>query len=433
MNNFEFLPADIIITVDVLQESIMAFDEYKTVNMTKSEFISFIEKNDATIAGNGVVYHNRSTGIVPTILNTWFDDRNNFKQQMREYSPGTDEYIYFDRKQLITKIMLNSLYGVLLLPTFRFYDKQNGEAVTLSSQDIIKFSNITVNKYYQNKIPSFTVDAVQYSDTDSNYIQSLPLINDANEKDEVVIYNQVVEISKNTCEYVNNSLKWLTARHFNSKNCRLLFQEEKISKRAFWGQAKKRYAQLSVELLPDGTLKEKVDVKGFDLVRSSFPKIFRAKMKQLVEDVLHDIPVSELNQKVRTFKKEYKNSPIFDIMLPSSVKEISKYKDAIKGTPIHVKSAQNYNKLLSLHKIESIPPIDDGDKIVYAYMQQNPFGFETMALKGQGEDPEPLVEFVERFIDRERVFQSTFISKLDTIWHDLGWGKVEQQEPNNFF
>jgi hypothetical protein len=120
-------------------------------------------------------------------------------------------------------------------------------------------------------------------------------------------------------------------------------------------------------------------------------------------------------------------------MLPTSVKEISKYKTATKNIPIHVKSAQNYNKLLDLHKIESIPKIDDGDKILYAYMKQNPFGFETMALKGQGEDPEQIVEFVEQFIDREKVFQQTFISKLDTIWEDLGWGKVEQNEPNPFF
>lgn len=257
----------------------------------------------------------------------------------------------------------------------------------------------------------------------SAYFSALPLLN-LNQSEEEII-NQVSSISDKITEIINKSVIWLSKHHLHSENNQLKFMQEKLIRRAVWGSAKKRYALLTV----DGEM----IVKGFDLVRSSFPKIFRKKQTEIIEEMLHNKGRLFLDAKVRAFKKEYKNSSIFDIMLPSTVKEMSKFKDVIKGTPIHVKSAQNYNKLLALHKIESIPPIDDGDKILYAYMQQNPFGFETMALKGQGEDPEPLIEFVERFIDREKIFQTTFISKLDTIWHDLGWGKVEQQEPNNFF
>jgi hypothetical protein len=56
-----------------------------------------------------------------------------------------------------------------------------------------------------------------------------------------------------------------------------------------------------------------------------------------------------------------------------------------------------------------------------------------MALKGQDEDPPELVEFMEKYIDKEKVFNTTFISKLDTIWEDLGWGKIQLQEPTDFF
>ena len=37
---------------------------------------------------------------------------------------------YFDRRQHIQKIVLNSMYGVLGLPVFRFYDLDNAEAVS---------------------------------------------------------------------------------------------------------------------------------------------------------------------------------------------------------------------------------------------------------------------------------------------------------------
>ena len=39
---------------------------------------------------------------------------------------GDDEqYGYFNRRQHIQKIVLNSMYGVLGLPVFRFYDLDN--------------------------------------------------------------------------------------------------------------------------------------------------------------------------------------------------------------------------------------------------------------------------------------------------------------------
>lgn len=266
----------------------------------------------------------------------------------------------------------------------------------------------------------------------SLYISALPNIDDPEKYTDAELIIKTEQISDEVTTFINKSIKWFSKHSFHSNNNRLLFNQEKISKRAFWGQAKKRYAQLSVEIV-DGKLKEKIDIKGFDVVRSSFPKAFRKIMKDVIIDILHDVPISDLNAKVRAFNRVYKNSPIFDIMLPSGVKEISKFKKGQKGTPIHVKSAQNYNQLMGLFGIDSIPPISDGDKIIYAYVKQNPFGFETMALKGQGEDDERLVEFMEKYIDKERVFETALMSKLNTIWEDLGWGTVQLTEDNNFF
>ena len=268
----------------------------------------------------------------------------------------------------------------------------------------------------------------------SCYLDARPLIENFDDLDDIQKTIETQRISNEVTEFVNKAIVWLSEHCFHSKNNRLKFAQEKISKRAFWGQAKKRYAQLQVYIDPaTNTLMEKTDIKGFDLVKSSFPTEFRIKMKELVVDILHDFDADQLNKKVRLFKKDYNDKSVFNIMLPTSVKEISKFKPNQKGTPIHVKSAQNYNKLLNVFEVYTIPPISDGDKILYAYMKQNPFNFETMALKGQDEDPPEIVEFVERFIDRERVFETTFISKLETIWEDLGWGKVQTVEPTNFF
>jgi len=432
--NFGYLEDEVELEVRPIIHELFSERSSETMKLTKQQFVDYIQEHDATISSRGVIFTTKQKGVVPAILEEWFEERVHFKNKMKEFDYGSDEYVYFDRKQLITKILLNSLYGVLLLPSFRYYSKLSGESVTLSGQSVIKFADFIANLYYKNKLgDKYTENPVIYQDSDSCYLDAKPLIENF---ENLTDYEKTIaaqKVSNDVTEFVNKASIWLSTHCFHSNNNRLFFNQEKISKRAFWGQAKKRYAQLSVEPMPDGTLKEKIDIKGFDTVRSSFPKIFRKVQANLILEILKDISLSELNQQVRDFKQEYKQSLIFDIMLPTSVKEMSKYINVTKGVPIHVKSAQNYNKLLNLHKIESLPKLDDGDKIVYAYMKQNPFGFETMALRGQGEDPPELIEFVERFIDKERIFQTTFISKLDTIWQDLGWGKVQQEEENQFF
>ena len=47
--------------------------------------------------------------------------------------------------------MLNSLYGALGLPVFRFFDLDNAAAVTTCGQELIKFTSKIANYYYNKK------------------------------------------------------------------------------------------------------------------------------------------------------------------------------------------------------------------------------------------------------------------------------------------
>jgi DNA polymerase elongation subunit (family B) len=430
IENFGYLADDAILEVNEIKYG-QTTDNILKLN--KSQFIDFVAKFDASISSAGVIFDTRTKGIIPEILEEWFNERILYKNRMKDHKEGSIEYADLDRKQLITKILLNSLYGVLLLPSFRYYSRLSGESVTLSGQSVIKFSDFIINLYYKNKLKDqYKTNCVVYQDSDSCYLDAKPLIEKIDSLTDIECILAAEKVSNDVTQFINKSIKWFTTHCFHSNNNRLKFNEEKVSKRAFWGQAKKRYAQLSVEIV-NGEVKEKVDIKGFDVVRSSFPKSFRKIMKELIVDILHDKDVDELNQTVRNFKRIYKTNSIFDIMLPSSVKEISKFEYNQKGTPIHVKSAQNYNQLLTLFNIDDVSPIVDGDKILYAYVKQNSYGFETIALKGQGEDDPRIVKFVEQYMDKDKVFETSLISKLDTIWYDLGWDKVQLTEQNNFF
>lgn len=430
LSNFGYIDDDQILEVTPIIKELFSDKSANPVKYSKQEFIKYINDTNASISSAGVIFHNEFKGIVPSILSDWFDERVLFKNKCKEFDKDSAGFVYYDRKQLITKILLNSLYGVLLLPSFRYYDKRNGESVTLSGQSIIKYADVISKMYYSKYNNEYKENPVRYSDTDSLYLDARPLIVDIESKSINEIISETTNLSETVTEFINNGVKWLTTHHFHSKENRIKFNQEKIIRRGFWGQAKKRYALLGID---PKTMKTDVTIKGFDSVRSSFPKTFRKMLSEVITDILHDFGESQLNDKIRQFRIDYKNSPLSGIMLPSSVKEISKFKNVSKGVPIHVKSAINYNSLLDLHNIRTLSKISDGDKILYAYVKQNPFGFETIALKGQGEDPQEIIDFAEKFVDREKVFQNTFVSKLESIWEDLGWGKVNLLEKNNFF
>lgn len=427
-SNFGYLPDDIELEVTTIANNL--FDTEQTYKLTKNEFVKYITDNKYSISGAGVIFDTQKSGIVPDILTKWFNERIEYKGKAAENSNNPELFAYYDNLQLIIKILLNSLYGVLLLPTFRYYDRRNGESTTLTGQSIIKFTDSVITEIYRKMSGDSNLPSpVIYQDSDSAYVDIKPLIPNYLELPDEVLYKTIDEISDNVLKIINSSIAWLSAHHLHSSNNQLLFLKEKIIKRGVWIDAKKRYALLTIDPV---SLKEKVIIKGFDSVRSDFPKYFRTALEGIIKDILYKVPTKQINAKIRQIKKDYVNAPIEDVMVPNSVKEYSKYKRGQLGTPINVKSAQNYNTLLTIFNKPEYSTIEDGDKIMYAYLVENPFQFETMALRG--DDPEEIINFVNKYIDKQRIFETKFLTKVESIWNDLKFGKLDlKSKQNNYF
>lgn len=405
-----------------------------TEQWTRQKLVSEIERRKWCVASNGAIYDCSVKGLIPEILDGWFDERKKYSSLANEYHTAGDhsKYKYYDKKQLVTKILLNSFYGVLLLPSFRFYNKVNGEAVTLTGQSVINYSRAVANSYYSKRTQK-DIDYCIYVDTDSLFMPALPLVELTNSVgllsgDELIA--ETLKITSAVQDYINSSYTMYAQRMHFINDHRWHIKQEMVGKRAFWGSAKKRYAIHVVN--EKGVNVDKLEIKGFDVVRSSFPASFRSFMKSMIIRILNGDNASQLNTDILEFKKKLPNESIYDILLPSGVKEISKYAHVTKGTPIHVKSAQNYNKLLTNFELTSYPPITDGDKILYGYILTNKFKFETFALRGY-DDPPEFVKFVEMYIDRNKIFESALISKLQTLWDGLGWGEIILNQTSNKF
>ena len=139
---------------EIVAYVIQEFDDNTTIELEYDSFNKFLLENNLSISSNGILYSNDKVGIIPEVLDTWFAQRKEYKDLMKKYTnEGNKELAdYYDRRQHIQKIFLNSLYGVLGLPVFRFYDVDNALAVTATGQDVIKNTAKVANLVYKKKL-----------------------------------------------------------------------------------------------------------------------------------------------------------------------------------------------------------------------------------------------------------------------------------------
>ena len=405
--------------------------------------------NNYTVASNGAVYRNDKRGFLPTILEKWFDERVEYKDKRDEYEVGSEQYKFYDALQLTQKVLLNSFYGVLGLKTFRFYDMDNAGAITAVGQSIIKFTGKCINRYYEKEIgqpqtvnaEGLPVDYAFYTDTDSCFISALPLIKHRNPTadytDEQFMIDQTNGIADEVQTHINLLYSQYAKVFLNADKHRFQIKQEYVAKSGLW-IAKKRYAQWVI--YKEGKPTDKLDIKGMDVVRSSFPEDFKKIMKEVLWFILKEKNKSDTSDLIMNFKNKISQSEVVNLMKNSGVKEISKFVKGraslsgyIKGTPVHVKSAINYNDLLTMNNITDIEPISDGEKVKWAYLVNNPLGFDSLALRGY-HDPEVTVEFVSQYIDRNKMFESDLKGKLDDFYAARGWGALpENNNAKKFF
>ena len=407
----------------------------------------WLKQHKYTIASNGAVYDTARKGFLPAILEKWFDERVVFKNKRDEYEVGSEDYKFYDALQLTQKVLLNSFYGVLGLKTFRFHDLDNAGAITATGQSVIKFSAKVINKYYEIKTGKDhfinangnKAEFSFYTDTDSTFVSSLPLIEtrypDFDETNEQFMIEKTNEIASEIQNHVNALYDQYAEVFLNTTDHRFQIKQEYVAKSGLW-IAKKRYAQWVI--FKEGKPTDKLDIKGMDVVRSSFPVDFKKIMKETLWYIVKEKNKTETSDLIFNFKESIQNSEILNVMKNTGVKEISKYikgrkpfSGYLKGTPAHVKSAINFNDMLSRFKSDVVD-IKNGDKIKWAYLTNNPYGFETMALRGYGDPPE-IVEFVAKYIDRQQMFESDLQGKLDDFYAAMNWGKLPKNNTVNKF
>ncbi|HQI44454.1 MAG TPA: DNA polymerase domain-containing protein [Bacteroidales bacterium] len=401
-----------------------------------------------SISSNGVVYRQDIRGVVPTVLDVWFKERLEYRKLQKKFSDEGDKVQseFYKRRQLRQKIFLNSVYGTLGLPVFRFYDRDNAEAVTISGQEIIRSAEKLVNDMYYAKFKEANVlpsqkDYVVYIDTDSLYMSALPVANLLKVKSEHMTKFTIDWVTEVAAK-INRFYEYMIPKIFNvaPEHNRIKIVPDVIAKKALW-VVKKRYAMLKVYDME--TMKEvkdkngnegKLEVKGIDVVRSSFPAAFRKFSSDMLDALLRGVPQKELDERILSFEENIDKISVSDLAKTSSVRFISrngnddynpshrKLFQYINKSPAQVRAALAYNDLLKVWKLNrQYEKITHSEKIKWVYLLPNDFYIESLAIKGDDTDPDEILNFISMYVDRKKMYERELKSKLSEIYSCIGW------------
>ena len=407
----------------------------KEVKLSDKKLKEYLDNNNVSISTNGVIYRNNKKGLIPSLLSSWFDKRNEYRKLMKKFADedNMEKYQYFNRMQYIQKVVLNSLYGVLGLPVFRFYDLDNAEAVTTTGQELIKYTKVIGNHFYNNELGD-DKDYCIYIDTDSVFFSALPIIEKRfpNQKlSDVMMTQRISEIASEVQSFINRMYGQFSKRFCNLDNHRFEIKQEIIARSGLF-IVKKRYG---MKIISDNGVKvNKILMKGIDTVRSNFPTALRLILKEVLEDILSDVPKEKIDERILNFKDKMKTMDIDEIATPTTVKGMSKYLQAdeqntsmfsryYKGTPVHVKAALAYNDLLKHFKRDKkYSKIENISKIKWVYLKKNQYGLETLAYKGH-EDPIEILSFIRESVNYDKIYSKSLKKKITMFYDTMDWGE----------
>jgi DNA polymerase elongation subunit (family B) len=282
------------------------------------------------LSANGTIFSYEQKAVVPGLLERWYAERKELQAKKKESTTDEDR-AFWDKRQLVKKINLNSLYGAILNPGCRFFDKRIGQSTTLTGRIIARHMDAYINECIFGEY-DHVGKSIIYGDTDSCYFTAWPAVREEVESGRME-WNQDIctQLYDTIADQVNASFPAFMERacHVPRSNGELIKggRELVASKGLFI--KKKRYALLMYDYegvrLDTHGKPGKVKAMGLDLKRSDTPKVVQDFLSELLTAVLTDAKREEIYDRVREFKIAFQDRPAWEKGTPKRVNNLTKY------------------------------------------------------------------------------------------------------------
>ena len=393
------------------------------------------------LSANGTIFSFEKEAIVPSLLKRWYAERKELQAKKKECT-DPEEIAFWDKRQLVKKINLNSLYGALLNPGCRFFDKRIGQSTTLTGRTIAKHMDAFINECITG-VYDHVGDAIIYGDTDSCYFSAWPAVKDDVSAGKMEWNKDIaIQLYDNISDQVNESFPAMMERAFHVprhmgeviKGGRELVAEKGLFIK------KKRYAVLITDLEGKRLDKDgkpgKVKAMGLDLKRSDTPKVVQDFLSDILLDVLTGSQRDHIIEKVREFKIKFQERPAWEKGTPKRVNNLTKYtaaeaKEGRANMPGHVRAAINWNNLKRMHGDNYSTSIVDGMKTIVCKLRDNPLGYTSV---GYPTDETHIPQwFKDLPFDDSKMEAGIVDQKVENLLGVLEWQISENTDINTTF
>ena len=195
---------------------------------------------------------------------------------------------FWDKRQLVKKINLNSAYGALLNAGSRFFDQRLGQSTTLCGRLVARHMAGSVNDSLTGEHDHMG-KAIIYGDTDSVYFSAVPVFKEQIERGEIDwSVNKIIELYDAISDQVNDTFPAFMNVAFNAPTSQgeiIKAGREIVASKGIF-MTKKRYAVLITD--KEGKRKDKDGSKGelkamgLDMKRADTPEF----MQKFLEEAL---------------------------------------------------------------------------------------------------------------------------------------------------
>jgi len=395
------------------------------------------------ISANGTIFTYEKEGIIPGLLARWYKERKEMQSKLKEsINAGNKiEEEYWDKRQLVKKINLNSLYGAILNPGCRFFDNRIGQSTTLTGRQIAKHMAAKVNEIITGEY-DHVGKAIIYGDTDSCYFSAfVTLKKDIDNKVIPWTKETVIELYDTIGESVNGTFVKFMYDAFHCPKTRgdvIKAGREIVGSKGLF-ITKKRYAVLYYD--KEGKRSDingkpgKIKAMGLDLKRSDTPVVIQDFLTEVLTKVLNGVEKEEILDYIANFRTEFKTRPGWEKGSPKRANNITEYaakekKQGKANMPGHVRASLNWNTLKRMYDDKYSIQIVDGMKVIVCKVKNNPMGFSSVAYPV---DELRLPQWFKDLPFDDAEMENTVIDeKLENLIGVLEWDISSTRNDNTF-
>ena len=414
------------------------------------QYSKLLEKYNYSGSITGAVFDNNIEGIVPKLVLDIYLGRKKEKQlsfqheknaleikermekegetpELRKaYEREIDLKISYHVKQLVSKVLINALYGAIGNQYFSMYNIEIAKAITGNGRYFIKLLanniNAKLSKLFGKKEYCIAGDTdsvyILLDDVAKEFLKRKPNSN----KEEIVNFMDkafkriVVPIISGTVEDFSTKL--------NSKNTSVIGVEREVisESAAFFG--KKNYIMAVNDNEGVRYHTPKLKMVGVEIKKSSIPEFVKESLSEAVDIILfkeNDDIINFVKEAEDEFYEQLEDS----LSKTTSVNKLDYDLNSSKSIPINSRAALVHNKFILDNNLqEQFELIQPGDKIKLIYLNpQNPTLNDIIGYK----DARLIDNYFKDYVDLKVVWKKYFLGPLKNMTTPIGWN-LEKKE-----